>query len=329
MGQTSARFDGIKARSYVRIIGAGRGKKLELTGEKVIKASQTAVYDALHDPVVLRQAIPGCHALRKLDEDSYEMTAGLKVGPLRIDPVISIEVYNEDRPAGYSIRGEANAGENGTARGNAHVALAAIDGWTTNLAYHLTISLRGEIGSLETAVLDPAARTLVAEFFSRLQLHIEGPHEREADPEPALADAAPAAAVVASRPWAEIEAEAMAREAERAELEPAFAETRSVEPSPRPMTEATSGPMTDATGAYIGHEATTERPAAGDEPAMRQEAEPARATPMTYTPPSSFGQASRDAPIVEEPISGAANIWRWFLVLVGLVIIALLLSDGF
>lgn len=167
---------------------------MELTNEKVINAPRPRVYDALHDAQILRQAIPGCQALSKVAADEYQLTVALKVGPIKTTFSGTITLYNEDKPAGYSMRGQGH-GSAGSAEGHAHLALAAIDATTTNLAYHITADLEGQVSTLEAAVVDAAARAMAAEFFSRLTLILENdipvmaalaPRETVADaPEPA------------------------------------------------------------------------------------------------------------------------------------------------
>ncbi|WP_157961886.1 CoxG family protein [Acuticoccus kandeliae] len=290
---------------------------MELTGEKIIKAPQARVYDALHDPVVLRQSIPGCHSLSKVDDDTYELTAGLKVGPLKIAPLVSVEVYNEDRPAGYSVRGEANANENGSARGNAHVALAAIDAATTNLAYHVTISLKGQLATLERSVLDGTARTLVAEFFSRLQHQIERDvevvaapklaHEPPEQPAAMLETVEDAAGISAPPPREPID------------IPPAdFDEPGETLAPPRPATQHAT---TDATGALVLDEPYDDPYAAYGTASS--------APPAASAYNSAFSQSRREYAPPDAQLSGGANLWRWFLVIIGIAFIAMLLNGNF
>ncbi|WP_420393802.1 SRPBCC domain-containing protein [Acuticoccus sp.] len=142
---------------------------MELSGEKVVKAPQAQVHAALHDATVLRRALPGLRSLAKVDAHRSRILAALKVGPQRLALDATVEVYNEDGSAGYSLRMQVDAGSAGSATGNAHVALAAIDAGATNLAYHVTAELAGELAALDVKRRDALARTLATEFFSRLE----------------------------------------------------------------------------------------------------------------------------------------------------------------
>lgn len=148
------------------------GSVVELSGEAIIKAPQARVYNALHDPVTLRQTLPGCQSFTTAGGKSSIATL-VKVGPIRATVHSTVEVFNEDPPAGYSLYAIANAGSAGSGAGTAHVALAEVDADTTSLAYHLSADLDGQIAELDEDVIDSTARTLIAEFISRLQLVVE------------------------------------------------------------------------------------------------------------------------------------------------------------
>lgn len=144
------------------------------------------MYDALHDPVTLRQILPGCQSLTTAGGKS-QISSLVKIGPIRATVSTTVEVFNEDRPAGYSLYAIANAGNAGSGAGTAHVALAAVDEDTTNLAYHISADLDGRIAELGDDVLEETARTLIAEFFSRLKLLLETPDaERREEPREAI-----------------------------------------------------------------------------------------------------------------------------------------------
>lgn len=328
---------------------------MELTNEKVINAPRQRVFNALHDPQILRQAIPGCQALSPVAPDEHQMTVALKVGPLKSTFSGTVTIYNEDEPAGFSLRGQGH-GPAGSAEGHAHVALAAIDASTTNLAYHISADLEGQLSTLEEAVVETAARTMAAEFFSRLALLLEGEAivaERGAPMNVPVAP--PPVTPVPSVPH-EAEDEALAAE----DTAPAAASTpvsdtvsASDEPSPgREKTTAdvitVGGSRTDDLGVYrdtvpgAGSAAFDPHP---DYALQGRRARPAVPDyPMSATTPFSGGDAAVGTMPIERDLSfGQYNrtqradedeqgpfffIWRVFLVAVGLVLIYLLLTGG-
>lgn len=291
--------------------GVGVGDALDLTAEKVINAPPDHVFDALNDPVILRQAIPGCQSLHKESDSRYAMTVALKVGPLRSTFAGTIKVDNVDRPSGYTLIGEADGGVVGKARGRAHVALAAIDESTTNLAYHLTAETEGELATLDERIVATTARTLANEFFSRLQLLVESvdaPSMIESLGARDARAAAPSASVDTHEP----QTDTLEETRDAAEDTPAETVTRDAEPAAPPTQDAVAdAKLTD------------------EEVAERLPRPPSRSLETT-TGTASFGQASRDAPVqVSGEADGEQSPMRWVLAAIGALIVILLLSGGF
>lgn len=273
---------------------------MQLTGERVLRASRDDVFRALHDPAVLRQAIPGCKRFVRMAHDQFEADIAVKVGPLSGTYKAVISVYNDDPPMGYSLHGHADGGQTaGASGGNAHVALAMVDPKTTNLAYHIAATLQGPLADVPTDAVEKVARTLVNEFFSRFELVIVDDVESPAEPmraaeteEPAALEIDPAVDPAAFHP----DGPPMERIAEPP-------------PDPHPADTKTDEPTRDSLPAARPLETRPELP-----PAVI----------------SGYGQASRDAPVAYRAPEhkGKPGIGRWILAAIGIIIIIFLLQDG-
>lgn len=281
---------------------------MELTGEKIIDAPQERVYDALRDPFILRQAIPGVQTMTKQGDGRYLITAALGVGPLRPTFTGTVEVYNEDRPAGYSVRGAASAGPAGAVGGNAHVALAAVDHHTTNLAYHVTADPTGEVAAMDRVRIDVIARTLIAEFFMRLQSIIDG-------------DAANARPDQSAGPYTG--ARPMPYQPPRYPPQSNYPDFDAIGDAALPRSEAAS--ITDATGGLVRGE-----PAAGhghaDAEAPLSARHPGNLPQTPYRSTDRLGHEAADTAVYDGSGSG---VGRWFMAAAGVALIALLLNGGF
>ena len=55
---------------------------MRMTGEERIAAPRDAVWQALNDPAVLRQCIPGCQSLERDGEDRLRAEIAVKIGPI-------------------------------------------------------------------------------------------------------------------------------------------------------------------------------------------------------------------------------------------------------
>ena len=90
-----------------------------MSGEYVIPASRQAVWEALNDPELLKQCIPGCNEVNKTSDTSFEAKVTAKVGPVRAKFSGKVEMSDIDPPNGYTISGEGSGGAAGFAKGGA------------------------------------------------------------------------------------------------------------------------------------------------------------------------------------------------------------------
>ena len=56
---------------------------LNMEGEERIAAPIQKVWEALNDPDVLKQCIPGCQSLEKTSDNELAATVVLKIGPIK------------------------------------------------------------------------------------------------------------------------------------------------------------------------------------------------------------------------------------------------------
>ncbi|MEE8123237.1 MAG: carbon monoxide dehydrogenase subunit G, partial [Alphaproteobacteria bacterium] len=78
---------------------------MELTGEFRIPAPRETVWQALNDPEVLKQCIPGCHEVVKVSDSEFTARATLKVGPVKATFTGKVTLSDLDPPNGYRIAG--------------------------------------------------------------------------------------------------------------------------------------------------------------------------------------------------------------------------------
>lgn len=297
---------------------------MELSGDRIINAPQDRLYDALHDPVTLRQILPGCQSL-SVNDGKAQITSVVKVGPVRANVSTTVEVFNEDRPAGYSLYAIANAGPAGSGAGTAHVALAAVDEATTNLAYHLSVDFEGRFAELGQSVLEETARTLIAEFFSRLKLLLETPED----------------GVIVAMPASSAESRTVNVDEIAAPVEEPLRPAPPPPPPPPPrrpvgtpastrMVFGDASPGADEPD--VDANTLTSEPIHRGTPIETDPRETARTAPTApqradAAPTNALPRELRSDP--RRPPETMSNAKRWFLVAVGVAVIIFLLSGGF
>jgi carbon monoxide dehydrogenase subunit G len=147
---------------------------MDMTGEYRIAASRHKVWDALNDPAILQQCIPGCEEIVKTSPTEMTAKATAKVGPVKARFGGKVTLSDLDPPNGYRISGEGNGGVAGFAKGGAKVHLAD-DGAGTVLTYEVHAQVGGKIAQLGARLIDASAKQMADAFFDRFTAHLTPP----------------------------------------------------------------------------------------------------------------------------------------------------------
>jgi uncharacterized protein len=138
---------------------------MEMTGEQHVAAPRQKVWDALNDPAVLAQCIPGCQSLEKEGDDRFLAVAEVKIGPIGGRFKGQVQLSDLDAPNGYTIAGSGSGGIAGSAKGGAKVRLSdAADGGTL-VAYEVEADVGGRMAQLGGPIIDATAKNLANKFF--------------------------------------------------------------------------------------------------------------------------------------------------------------------
>jgi uncharacterized protein len=149
---------------------------VKLTDTREIKADPQMVWDAILNPEVLKECIPGCESLTGSVADGYEAVVKQKVGP--VSATFTGLVQLSDIVAGKSLKisGEGKGGVAGFAKGGASVSLEPMEGGT-RLTYEAEANVGGKIAQLGSRIIDSFAKKLADEFFTRFQAAVEEPED--------------------------------------------------------------------------------------------------------------------------------------------------------
>lgn len=146
---------------------------MELQGERLIQASRAEVWQALNDPLVLKQSIAGCESLEKTSETGFEAIVTQKVGPVKARFTGVVTLSDIVEAESYTISGEGKGGAAGFAKGGAKVRLEDADGGTL-LTYAAEAKVGGKLAQLGSRLIDGFARKMADDFFTRFQEAVEG-----------------------------------------------------------------------------------------------------------------------------------------------------------
>lgn len=138
---------------------------MELTGQYKIPATRQEVWEALNDPEILKQSIPGCEEVEKLSETEFNAVTRTKIGPVSARFSGRIELTDLDPPRSFRINGEGTGGAAGFAKGGASVKLDEEDGGT-RLTYEVSAKVGGKLAQVGQRLIDSTAKKMSDEFFA-------------------------------------------------------------------------------------------------------------------------------------------------------------------
>ena len=140
---------------------------MELTGEHTFKAPRERVWQFLLDPEVLRACLPGCEKLDLVGPDEY--TATMRIGVAMIKGTFTgrVKISDKVEPSSYTMQIEGS-GTQGQVSGTGRLELHD-EGDQTRVTYRGDAQVRGTLARVGARMVQPAARTIVGQFFGCLE----------------------------------------------------------------------------------------------------------------------------------------------------------------
>lgn len=138
---------------------------MEMQGERLVWAPKQAAWDALFDPDVLRQCIPGCESVERLSDTNFKATIILAVGPVKAKFTGDATMSNINAPDSCKLTGKGNGGIAGFGKGEASIQLAE-RGSDTLLTYQVKATVGGKLAQVGQRLIDSTSQKLADDFFS-------------------------------------------------------------------------------------------------------------------------------------------------------------------
>ena len=138
---------------------------MKLSGSYQINLEKQKVWEALNDPEILKQAIPGCEDFIKNSDTEFTAKATNKIGPFNASFTGDIELGDLDPPHSYKISGSGNSPV-GFASGEAKVKLEDHENGT-KLVYEVQANVGGKIAQVGSRLIDMTAKKMADIFFGK------------------------------------------------------------------------------------------------------------------------------------------------------------------
>ena len=214
---------------------------MKMTGEEVIAAPRQAVWDALNDPEILKQAITGCQEIKKKSDTEFEAKVVAKVGPVKASFIGNVKLSKLNPPRSYVITGEGKGGVAGFAKGGATVRLSDTGDSATKLSYDVDAQVGGKLAQIGSRLIDSTAKKMAADFFKKFNKIVsQGSEDTDMTKKPTAKKAA------AKKP--------AAKKAAASAAKPAVTKAAAKKAAPKPAAKATKAaakPAAKATKAAV------------------------------------------------------------------------------
>jgi carbon monoxide dehydrogenase subunit G len=144
---------------------------MELTGEHTFAAPRERVFAFLLDPEVLKQCLPGCEKLDLIGPDEYAATMRIGIAMIKGTFTGRVKISDKQPPERYKMLVEGS-GPQGQVSGEGELELVE-QGGATVVRYRGDANVRGTIARVGARMIQPAARTIVGQFFGCLEKKAE------------------------------------------------------------------------------------------------------------------------------------------------------------
>ncbi len=147
---------------------------MEISGEHRIPAPRKQVWEALNDPAVLQESIPGCEALDKVSDTTFTARIVSKIGSIKARFNGKVDFSDIDAPRSYTISGQGQGGMAGSAKGSARVELEESGPQETVLRYTANAEVAGKLASVGSRLIQGVVRKTADDFFCNFVEQVSG-----------------------------------------------------------------------------------------------------------------------------------------------------------
>ena len=142
---------------------------MDMSNSVVLPAPQTQVWAALNDPEILKQCVPGCESIERIDDNAYQVAMTVAIGPVRAKFKGNLRLTDIDAPNAYTLQFDGQGGAAGFGKGTARVKLTPEDAGT-RLDYVVNAQIGGKIAQLGSRLVDGVSRKMADEFFESFRV---------------------------------------------------------------------------------------------------------------------------------------------------------------
>ncbi|GAB3301487.1 carbon monoxide dehydrogenase [Epidermidibacterium keratini] len=172
---------------------------MKVAGSAVLNATPDKVWEAINDPAVLAEVIPGCEKLTEVAPAHYQGVVSMGIASIKGTYQGEIKLEDQKAPDSLVLKA-AGAGSAGTIDTTVDVQLKDLGDGTTEVSYDADAVVGGMVGGVGQRVLSSVAKKTAGAFFNQIDAVLTG--KKQVGAKAASDDGAPAEVGAAEAPAA-------------------------------------------------------------------------------------------------------------------------------
>ena len=145
---------------------------MKVAGEYIFDAPQDLVWEALQDPDVLSNAMPGGEGFAEVGENEYEGNLNVKVGPVQGKFKGSIKLTDVVAPDSYTMQVDGK-GAPGFVKATGSLKLSPEGDDKTHMVYEGEAKIGGRIASVGQRLLDASSKSIIRQSLEGLNDYLK------------------------------------------------------------------------------------------------------------------------------------------------------------
>ncbi len=162
---------------------------MDVKGTYVFNAPRDEVWEAVLDPDVLSNSLPGIQSLESIGENKYRAVMKVRIGPVQGQFNGTVELVDLNPPVGYHILLDAS-GAQGFVKGEGDLVLEEQDD-NTKLHYSGKAQVGGRVASVGQRLMESSAQALIQQGLQAFDAQVKARVSGEEIGEDALVVEAP------------------------------------------------------------------------------------------------------------------------------------------
>ncbi|MBA3822986.1 MAG: SRPBCC family protein [Ktedonobacterales bacterium] len=143
---------------------------MDLSGSQKFNAPPQQVWNALMNPTVLKETIPGAQDVQ-VSGNSITMTVNVSLPVLGSNTFVLGADIQQQTPPSHAVLAIDRSGSFGSIKGHVTIDLAPVDAGT-NLTYTAHLDLGGRVGMADNPIGQQAAKSGLNSFFKNLETKV-------------------------------------------------------------------------------------------------------------------------------------------------------------